>query len=227
MNYFDVRRLRKTAAIAAWACLVIAAPAMAQQNGGIAGVVRDSGGLALPGVTVEAASPALIEKVRTVTTDGEGRYNIVDLRPGTYAVTFSLPGFSTVRREGIELSAGFTAPISVNLSVGAITETITVTGASPVVDTQSVRQQDVLNSSQLEALPSGSVGLQTLAYVTPGFASTQADVGGTRDTWSAQGAYTFFHGKTGTRASYDGFRNQHFIGAGSGVGYISDQGTIE
>ena len=77
------------------------------------------------------------------------------------------------------------------------------------------------------ALPSGSIGLQTLAYVTPGFASTQADVGGTRDTWSAQGAYTFFHGKTGTRASFDGFRNQYFIGAGNGVGYISDSGTIQ
>jgi hypothetical protein len=203
------------------------APAWAQQNGGIAGVVRDSGGLAMPGVTVEAASPALIEKVRSVVTDGEGRYNIVDLRPGTYSVTFSLPGFSTVRREGIELSAGFTAPLNVNLAVGAISETITVTGASPVVDTQSIRQQEVLNTRQLEALPSGSIGLQTLAYVTPGFASTQADVGGTRDTWSAQGAYTFFHGKTGTRASYDGFRNQYFIGAGNGVGYISDQGTIQ
>src|SRR5207245_1053193 len=65
------------------------------------------------------------------------------------------------------------------------------------------------------------------AYVTPGFATTQADVGGTRDTWSAQGAYTFFHGKTGTRASYDGFRNQYFIGAASGVGYITDQGVIQ
>ena len=204
-----------------------AAPASAQQNGGIAGVVRDTGGLAMPGVVVEAASPALIEKVRSAVSDGEGRYNIVDLRPGTYSVTFSLAGFSTVRREGIELSAGFVAPVNVNLSVGAISETITVTGASPVVDTQSIRQQEVLNTRQLENLPSGSIGLQTLAYVTPGFASTQADVGGTRDTWSAQGAYTFFHGKTGTRASFDGFRNQYFIGAGNGVGYISDSGTIQ
>ncbi len=201
--------------------------AWAQQNGGIAGVVRDGGGLAMPGVTVEASSPALIEKIRSVTTDGEGRYNIIDLRPGTYAVTFSLAGFSTVRREGILLGAGFVAPLSVNLAVGAISETITVTGASPVVDTQSVRQQETLNLRQLEDLPSGNIGLQTLAYMTPGFASTQADVGGTRDTWSAQGAYTLFHGKTGTRASFDGFRNQYFIGAANGVGYISDSGTIQ
>ena len=201
--------------------------ASAQQAAGIAGVVRDSGGLAMPGVTVEASSPALIEKVRSVTTDGEGRYNIVDLRPGTYVVTFSLAGFSTVRREGVELGSGFVASVNVSLAVGAIEETVTVVGGAPVVDTQSIRQQETLNTRDLESLPSGSIGLQTLAYMTPGFASTQADVGGTRDTWSAQGAYTFFHGKTGTRASFDGFRNQYFIGAASGVGYISDSGTIE
>jgi hypothetical protein len=203
------------------------AGAAAQQAAGIAGVVRDAGGLPMPGVTVEASSPALIEKVRSVVTDGEGRYSIIDLRPGSYVVTFSLPGFSTVRREGIDLASGFTANVSVSMSVGTVEETITVTGASPVVDTQTVRQQQTLDSEQLLQLPSGNIGLQTLAYVTPGFASTQADVGGSRDTWSAQGAYTFYHGKTGTRASFDGFRNQYFIGAANGVGYVTDQGTIE
>ncbi len=217
----------RSASLVAVVAVLWTPAAWAQQNGGIAGVVRDTGGLAMPGVTVEAASPALIEKVRVVTTDGEGRYNVIDLRPGTYTVTFSLPGFSTVRREGIELSAGFTAPLNINLAVGAIAETITVTGASPVVDTQSVRQQEVLSQRMLELLPSGNIGPQTLAYMTPGFASTQADVGGSRDTWSAQGAYTFFHGKTGTRSSFDGFRSQFFIGAADGVGYVSDQGTIQ
>ena len=207
-------------------CLVPCA-AWAQQASGIAGVVRDSGGLAMPGVTVEAASPALIEKVRSVTTDGEGRYNIVDLRPGAYTVSFTLPGFSTVIREGIQLGTGFTASVSVTLTVGAIEETITVTGASPVVDTQNMRQQQTLTTADLDMLPSGSIGLQTLAYMTPGFATTQADVGGTRDTWSAQGAYTFYHGKTGTRASVDGFRNQFFIGSAAGSGYITDSGIIE
>src|SRR6476469_3553567 len=205
----------------------LASLASAQQASGIAGQVRDSQGLALPGVTVEASSPALIEKSRTVTTDGEGRYTIVDLRPGSYVVTFSLEGFSTVKREGIDLGVGFTATVSVTLSVGALSETITVSGASPVVDTQTMRRQETLNTNQLEALPSGNVGLQTLAYVTPGFAATQADVGGTRDTWSAQGNYTFYHGKTGTRASFDGFRIQYFVNAASGVGYITDQGNIQ
>ncbi|MEQ1908764.1 MAG: TonB-dependent receptor [Vicinamibacterales bacterium] len=207
--------------------LSLGTSAWAQQASGIAGLVRDTSGLAMPGVTVEAASPALIEKVRSVTTDGEGRYTIVDLRPGTYSVTFSLTGFSTVKRDGITLGTGFTASVNVAMQVGSLEETITVSGAAPVVDTTSMRKQETLNSSELEALPSGNVGLQTLAYVTPGFAATQADVGGTRDTWSAQGNYTFFHGKTGTRANFDSFRNQYFVNEASGVGYITDQGNIQ
>src|SRR6266478_1792384 len=89
-------------------CVLLLSPAASAQQAtasGIAGVVRDASGGVLPGVTVEAASPALIEKVRSVVTDGEGRYNIVDLRPGTYSVTFTLAGFSIVRREGIALTA--------------------------------------------------------------------------------------------------------------------------
>lgn len=208
--------------------MALSAPAAwAQQASGIGGVVRDSAGLAMPGVSVEAASPALIEKVRSAVTDGEGRYSLVDLRPGPYTITYSLTGFSTVIREGIELGVGFTATVNVTMTVGTLAETVTVTGASPVVDTQSSRQQHTLTEGDLDVLPSGAVGLQTLAYVTPGFAATQADVGGTRDTWSAQGAYTFFHGKTGTRASFDGFRNQFFIGAADGSGHITDSGTIE
>src|SRR2546428_701062 len=91
--------------------LLFSAATSAQENSGIAGVARDTSGGVLPGVTVEAASPALIEKVRTVVTDGEGRYNIVDLRPGSYTGTFSLGGFSTVKREGVEVSAGFNAAV--------------------------------------------------------------------------------------------------------------------
>src|ERR1700712_626148 len=125
--------------------LALALPglARAQGAGSIAGVARDSSGAVLPGVTVEAASPALIEKVRAVVTDGEGQYKIVDLRPGTYSVTFTLAGFSTFKRDGIALSAGFTATINGDLRVGSLEETITVSGQSPIVDTQNVTQQRV------------------------------------------------------------------------------------
>src|SRR5437879_5140792 len=110
-------------------------PALAQQTSAIAGVVRDASGGVLPGVTVEAASPALIEKVRTVVTDDQGRYNIVDLRPGTYAMTFTLTGFNTLKREGVALTSGFTAVINADLPVGSLQETVTVSGESPLVDT--------------------------------------------------------------------------------------------
>ena len=106
-------------------------------------------------MTVEAASPALIEKVRTVVTDAEGQYKIVEPRPGPYSVTFSLAGFSTVKREGLELTTGFTATVNPDLRVGSLEETITVTGASPVVDTQNVRTQNVLSREVLDTVPTG------------------------------------------------------------------------
>ena len=117
-----------------------AVAAHAQTLGTIAGSVKDASGAVLPGVTVEAASPALIEKVRSVVTDGTGLYRLVNLPPGTYSVTFTLPGFNTMRREAIEVSLGFTATIDAELRVGAIEETVTVTGESPIVDVQSAAQ---------------------------------------------------------------------------------------
>src|SRR6266436_9222090 len=108
----------------------------AQAAGGIAGVVRDTSGAVLPGVTVEASSAALIEKVRSVVTDGEGVYKIVDLRPGTYTVTFTLASFNTFKREGIDLASSFTATVNAEMKVGALQETITVTGQASLVDTQ-------------------------------------------------------------------------------------------
>src|SRR5688500_14987332 len=123
-------------------CAVLAARSVSAQlsPASIAGAVRDTSGGVLPGVTVEAASPALIEKVRTVITDDQGRYNIVDLRPGIYTVTFTLPGFNVFRRDGIELSSGFTATINAEMPVGSLEETITVTAGAPLVDTTNVRQ---------------------------------------------------------------------------------------
>jgi hypothetical protein len=122
-------------------------------TGSIAGVVRDTSGAVLPGVTVEAASPALIEKVRTVTTDSAGTYRIIELRPGTYSVTFSLTGFATVKREGIELTTSFTAAVNAEMRVGSLEETITVSGESPVVDISSARQQTTVSREVLDAIP--------------------------------------------------------------------------
>src|SRR6188768_1055744 len=114
-------------------------PSAAFAQASIVGTVRDASGAVLPGVTVEASSPALIEKTRSVTSNGAGQYSIEDLRPGTYTVTFSLAGFSTVKREGIELSGSFAATVNADLRVGGVTETITVSGQAPVVDVTSTR----------------------------------------------------------------------------------------
>src|SRR5688500_7205882 len=134
--------------------LFVVAPSGAFAQASITGIVRDTSGAVLPGVTVEAASPAIIEKVRTATTDGNGQYRIVDLRAGAYTVTFTLQGFTTVKREGVALEGAFTATINADLRVGALTETITVTGESPIVDVQSVRRQTVLDNEIISAIPS-------------------------------------------------------------------------
>src|SRR5687767_7678310 len=133
--------------------ILFTAPA-AYAQASITGVARDSSGAVLPGVTVEASSPVLIEKARSVVTSGSGQYTIVDLRPGTYMVTFTLPGFTSVRREGIELTGSFAATVNVELRVGAVTETVTVTGESPIVDVTSTRRQQTLSSDVIAAIPS-------------------------------------------------------------------------
>ena len=134
-------------------CLLVVPGLAAAQE--ISGTVTDTTGAVLPGVTVEAASPALIEKVRTVTTNDQGQYSIVGLQAGVYNVTFTLSGFSTVVREGVKLTAGFTAEIDSKLAVGSVSETITVAGASPVVDLRNVSQQQVMSREVIDSIPSG------------------------------------------------------------------------
>ena len=143
----------------------------------ITGVVRDSSGAVLPGVTVEASSPALIEKVRSVVSDGTGQYRIVDLRPGTYSVTFSLSGFNTFRRDGIQLEGSFVATVNAELRVGALTETITVSGESPTVDVQSSQAVRTIDNELIAAIPS-SRGYQSFTVLQPGLNVQGADVGG-------------------------------------------------
>jgi hypothetical protein len=193
--------------------------ALAQTAGSIAGEVKDTTGAVLPGVTVEAASPALIEKVRTAVTDSEGRYNIVDLRPGTYVVTFTLPGFSTLKRDGIVLTSGFTATVNAELPVGTVEETISVTGQSPLVDTQNVRQQNVVSNAALDALPSSTKTWGTVVAMTPGF-SGMADVGGQLD----QSLGASFHGKAGSKRQFDGMSIDHATG---NQGYVPNSALVE
>ena len=130
-------------ALAALICLTIV-PSVAYAQASIAGLVKDSSDAVLPGVTVEASSPALIEKVRSVVTDGSGQVQIEELRPGLYTLTFTLAGFNTVKREAIELTGSFAATVNAELRVGAVAETIVVTAQSPIVDVQNARQQQVL-----------------------------------------------------------------------------------
>src|SRR3954454_4482916 len=137
-----VRRVMRTVVLVA--SLLGPSIASAQSNSSIAGVVKDGTGAVIPGATVEAASPALIEKVRTAVTDAAGQYKIVNLVPGVYSVTFSLTGFNTVKREGIELTGAFTASVNADMKVGSLEETITVSGQASVVDVQNVTQQKVV-----------------------------------------------------------------------------------
>jgi hypothetical protein len=174
--------------------IVAAFPTLAFAQAQIAGVVKDSSGAILPGVTVEAASPALIEKTRSVVTDGTGQYKIVDLRPGSYTVTATLPGFNTVKRGGVELTGNFVASINIEMKVGAIEETITVTGETPIVDIQSTTQQHVLSLDTINSLPAGR-NFDQIATLVPG---VSASGGGTRNIGNviggASGDGLEFHG---------------------------------
>src|SRR6187399_3511705 len=146
-----MRVLQRALGLLALLCL---APATVWAQTTLAGAVRDNTGAVLPGVTVEAASPALIEKVRTAITDGAGRYRIENLQPGTYTVTFSLAGFATVRREGQIVSGSGVITADAELRVGGVQETITVVGETPVVDVQSTRREVTLDNETMRALPS-------------------------------------------------------------------------
>ena len=183
------------------------ARAQSTSSGAVAGVVTDASGAVIPGVTVEAASPALIEKVRSVVTDDQGQYKIVDLRPGTYTVSFSLSGFAAVKREGLVLTTGFTATVNAEMRLGSLEETVTVAGASPLVDTQNVRTQTVFSRDGLDALPSAKT-LQGYAALTLGATFTSAadqDVGGNRGEMGGLGAFTVHNSRASdSRVTMDG-----------------------
>jgi hypothetical protein len=200
--------------------------AFAQAEGSITGTVKDTSGAVLPGVTVEASSPALIEKVRTVITDGSGQYRIVSLRPGIYAVTFTLPGFATVKREGIELTGAFIAAVNAELKVGELTETITVSGATPVVDVQSARKQTILAKDVVDALPSART-TNTIVALVPGVTNNQfsQDVGGTTQIVFSS---PVIHGSysADSRIQFDGFSTSNVQQSDMSV-YTANMGSAQ
>jgi hypothetical protein len=212
-------------ALVVFACLAIGASAAFAQAS-ITGVVKDTSGAVLPGATVEAASPALIEKVRSVVADGAGQYRIVDLRPGVYTVTFTLPGFAAVRREGIELAGTFTATVNAELRVGTLEEAITVTGETPVVDVQSAQQQQIVSHDVIAALPTGR-SYQNLITLNPGVVVNNQDVGGNRGPRSDR--YTV-HGsaETDSRIMVDGLGVASVSrGGASGSYYVPNVSTSQ
>ena len=203
--------------------LLLPCLAAAQTAGGITGVARDTSGAVLPGVTVEAASPALIEKVRMAVTDGQGQFTIIDLRPGTYSVTFTLPGFATYKREGIELSVGFTATANAEMKVGTLEETVTITGASPVVDIRNVRAQQVLKAEVLDVLPTGGKNLSALASVTLGAMATNNDVGGDKNELANR--ITLHGGRASDGRQYLDGMNSNF--GGGGRSYVNNMVGVQ
>ena len=172
--------MRGTKALLGTAALVLGLPLAAFAQATISGLVRDTSGGVLPGVTAEASSPVLIEKVRSAVTDSTGRFTIPDLRPGTYRITFTLPGFRTVVREGVELSGTAVFNVNADLQVGGVQETITVSGETPVVNLQSTTRQAVMDQEVVTAIPSSRTPFTT-GVLIPGVrkgAFTGQDVGG-------------------------------------------------
>ena len=227
----DLRSCVRAWPVAALAGLLLFPAAALAQTGAVAGSVVDETGGVLPGVTVEATSPALIEGVRSTVTDGAGLYTIEALRPGTYSVTFTLPGFSTFVREGIELTSDFTANVDAQMTVGSIEETITVSGASPVIDVQNVVSQETLSRERIDTLPTSKTYFG-LAALTPGMSASIAggghDVGGsTGDIWG----YVTIHGSSDQdgQVLWDGMsiNNNITAGGGSSKEFFLNQAAIQ
>src|SRR5688572_17800480 len=204
--------------------LLVLAPAWTFAQGSITGVVRDSSGGVLPGVTVDASSDVLIEKTRSAVTDSNGQYRIVDLRAGRYTVTFTLSGFSTYRRAGVTIEGAFTATVNADMTVGALQETVAVTSESPIVDVQSVKRQVTIDSDTISAIPA-SRSYASLMQLMP---NTVTQTGGAMDTQVVPGMVVF--GGAGGRSN-EGRLNIDGISVGSafnGAGvssYIADIGN--
>src|SRR5258707_10857911 len=217
-------------AIVAAGCLALLPAAASAQTSSIAGTVRDTSGAVLPGVTVEAASPALIEKVRSAVSDSNGQYRVEALRPGTYTVTFTLPGFSVMKRDNVELTSNFTATINADLKVGAMEETITVSAESPVVDTQSITTRTVMTREILDALPTGR-NIQAVGIMIPGTSislggggALSRDVGG---SGNLQQSPLQYRGSADTVQTIEGMRLNNLCANGAYSGVYWNEGSFQ
>ena len=212
------RRMLARTLLAFAGAMLLSTAASAQSA--ITGVVKDTTGASMPGVTVEASSDVLIEKVKSATSDGDGNYRIGDLRPGTYNVTFTLPGFKTFRRDGLQIQAEFTATINAELAVGSLEETITVTGSSPVVDVTTAAKTSVLNREAIDAIPTGRT-IQGMAQLVVGVNLSLPDTGGAR---AMQQTYMSTHGMTtaNTTVLVDGQMTNGLQGDGAIQSYYND-----
>jgi hypothetical protein len=200
--------------------VMLSLPALAWAQASIAGSVKDSSGALLPGVTVEASSAALIEKSRSVVTDGAGQYKIIDLPPGTYDVVFTLSGFKTVRREGIVLQGAFAAQVNTDLQVGGLEETITVSGESPIVDVVNSRAQFVADREILDSIPTPIRNTPLRALLLPGTQVTPFVLG--QYTMSVNGSAS-----ADTVIAIDGMRVNNLCGSGQYSGFYMNDAAIE
>jgi hypothetical protein len=220
--------LVRRAALSALALLLIFTTARgvaAQSSSSIVGVVRDASGAAVPGVSVEVASPALIERQKVVVTEGDGTYRVVDLRPGKYTVTFSLPGFQTVRRENVELNTAFTATGDATLTVGGVEEQVTVTGGAPLIDTRSGTSERPLTRELLEGIPVGRIP-NVAVMLVPGATTARPDVGGSE---TGQTSNASIHGSQGRDLVWntDGLNMTSNTANGGLSGQYPNQGAYE
>ncbi len=213
---------RLTHAVVVLTCLVLV-PSWSLAQSSITGVVRDTSGAVLPGVSVEAASDVLIEKARSAVSDESGQYRILELRPGTYTVTFTLTGFNTVKREQLELPADFVSTVNAELRIGQLEETVTVTGESPIVDVQSARRRRTLNEELIESLPTAQ-GYAAVMVLMPSM--MQSDGGNANVVLNAPGMIVF--GGRGGRGN-EGVAQTDGIGTGAAIngGGVSGYGRLD
>jgi hypothetical protein len=212
-----MRTLSRSLLVVAWVALL---PSAVRAQSAIGGIVKDVSGAVLPGVNVEASSDVLIEKSRSVTTDGAGQYKIVDLRPGVYIVTFSIPGFQTVKRQSVELPTDFTATINAEMKVGAIEESVTVSAVSPVVDVQSASHMQVLNREAMDEIPTGRT-IQGLGQLIVGVSLSLPDTAGAR---GMQQTYMSTHGQSAANNTVmvDGMMVNGLMSDGAVQSYFND-----